>query len=282
MLLPLMTQAHVVVTGGNTGIGFAAAKLFLSKGYQVTIVGRSKERLEVAQKELGEVEVGICDISSLESIEAFVNSTKNIDILVNNAGVWLTKCQKSELGQELTFATNHLGTMFLTVKLMENNKLNEKASIVILSSELHKKGVDDINYFDNLNASNFSGWNAYSQTKLYNLLFAYYLVKKYIPERYSAKQYKVASVHPGFIPTTEIARSENIFFRFLLKYILPWMPMTTTVEDAAGRIFKAATDADSNGKYIGNKGYEEPVSLASDESFSIGLWNKSSVILKLK
>src|ERR1700712_1859760 len=102
----------VTITGGNAGIGFATAKLFLSKGYKVTIVGRSKERLEAAQKELGgKVEIAICDISSLSSIDTFVKNTGAMDILVNNAGISLTEYKKSAMDQELTFQTNHLGTM---------------------------------------------------------------------------------------------------------------------------------------------------------------------------
>ena len=57
-------MSHVLITGANVGIGKAAAKLFLSQDYKVTIVGRSKDKLEAAKTELGNVNIGICDISS--------------------------------------------------------------------------------------------------------------------------------------------------------------------------------------------------------------------------
>ena len=276
-----MTDKHVVITGGNVGIGFATAKLFKSKGYKVTIVGRSKDKLEAAQKHLENVDIGICDLSVIKSIDEYVKSTAPIDVLVNNAGVWLSEFKKSELDQELTFATNHLGTMYLTLELMKHNKLTNNASIVVVSSDLHKKGVLDLEYFDKLNATNFNGMNSYSQSKLYNLLFALYLVNKYLPQHYADKHFKVTSVHPGFIPTTELKRQTNFFISTLMDYVLPLMPFTTTVEDAANRILTAVEDSESNGKYVGNKGYEETTELAKNEEYATELWKKSVSLLKL-
>ena len=273
---------HVVITGANVGIGKAAAKLFLSKDFRVTIVGRSKEKLEAAKNELGNVEIGICDISSQSSMDEFVKKVEPIDILVNNAGVWLNTYQKTDLNQELTFQTNHLGTMYLTVKLMENNKFHDKASIIIVSSDLHKKGVDDLNFYDNLNEKNYSGNSAYCQSKLYNLLLSLYLINNYVPEKYPEKNFKITTVHPGFIPTTELSRNLNFFLSFIKNFVLPLFPFTTTVEDAANRIYMAAIDEDSNGKYVGNKGYEDTSELAKDQEFATALWKKSVEILKLK
>ena len=206
-----LNNLHVVVTGGNSGIGFAAAKLFLSKGYKVTIVGRSKDRLEEARTKLeGNVEIGICDICSIASVDEFVKSIGKIDILANNAGVVMGEYKTSELGQELTFSTNHLGTMYLTVRLLENSKINERGSIVVVSSLMHMGGSKDADYFDKITEKNFSGYRAYSQSKLFNLLFARYLVTKYLPETYNGLSIKVTSVHPGYVPDTDISRSMGI------------------------------------------------------------------------
>ncbi|MCP1574317.1 NAD(P)-dependent dehydrogenase (short-subunit alcohol dehydrogenase family) [Herbaspirillum rubrisubalbicans] len=48
-----MSRQHTVIVGGSSGIGFATARQLLELGHQVTITGRSKQRLEVAKKELG-------------------------------------------------------------------------------------------------------------------------------------------------------------------------------------------------------------------------------------
>eukprot|EP00835_Amoeboradix_gromovi_P001843 NODE_93_length_21581_cov_0.291919.p6 type:complete len:277 gc:universal NODE_93_length_21581_cov_0.291919:21133-20303(-) len=274
---------RVVVTGGNAGIGYGVAKLFKDKGFSVTIVGRSKENLESARAELGNVDIGICDLSNNSSIDAFVKSCDEVDVLVNNAGVWLTEYLTVDFKgsiQEQTFATNHLGTMYLTIKLMESGKLNSDASVVVVSSDLHKKGKKDLSYFDNLNLSNFDGMSAYSQSKLYNLLFSYYLVNHFIPTKYPNKSFKVSAVHPGFIPTTNLKRNNNVFIKILLNYILVWFSFTTTVDDGANRIYTAAVDPDSNGKYVGNRGYEEPSELAKNDEFATELWNKSVALFK--
>eukprot|EP00834_Sanchytrium_tribonematis_P004106 NODE_185_length_13590_cov_0.472908.p7 type:complete len:280 gc:universal NODE_185_length_13590_cov_0.472908:9122-9961(+) len=273
---------HIVITGGNAGIGFAAAKLFLSKGNKVTIVGRSQSKLEEAKKLLGEVSIGICDLSSISSIDAFVQKMEPFDVLVNNAGVWLTDYTKTDNGLESTFAINHLGTMYLTLKILKSKKIVQKGSIIIVSSDLHTKGVDDLNFFDNLNEKSFDGFKAYSQTKLYNLLLAQYLATEFLPKKYSSLEIKVATVHPGFIPTTELKRNNNFFVNFIMNYIFPYLPFTTTVEDGANRIYKAFEDSNSNGKYIGNKGYEEPSELARDLELAKALWKKSLVELQLE
>ena len=56
--------AHVVVIGGSTGIGFAAAKLARQEGADLTIAGRSQEKLAQAQRELGEVRTVAADITN--------------------------------------------------------------------------------------------------------------------------------------------------------------------------------------------------------------------------
>ena len=271
---------HVVITGGNCGIGYAAAKLFIEKGYRVTIVGRSEEKLKEAQSKLGNVEIGICDLSKRESIVQFVKSISNIDILVNNAGMVASNYELGELDQELTFSTNHLGTMFLTIQLLNHTKFNKGASIVVVSSSLHTKGKDDLLFFDNLTTNNFDGLQVYSQTKLYNILFAKYLQETYLLN-YKELDIKVNSVHPGFIPTTNLQRESNIFIKFLMNYILPLFPFTTTVEDAANRIYKCGTENNKN-CYYGAIGPESPSELAQDEAFCNALWRKSMDILKLE
>ncbi|CAF0959865.1 unnamed protein product [Didymodactylos carnosus] len=124
------SKKYVLITGGNAGIGYAAAQLFLSKKadicqYDVTIVGRSLERLNEAKLKLettitpdnsNVIHIGLCDISSKLSVDTFIKEFKlnKIDYLINNAGVWLTEYTTSpESHLEMTFATNHLGKNIL-------------------------------------------------------------------------------------------------------------------------------------------------------------------------
>jgi len=73
--------------------------------------------------------------------------------------------------------------MYLTLRLLEEKLLNKDSTIVIVSSDLHKRGVKQTyEYFENLNTRNYHGMDVYAQTKLFNLLFANYLLNIYLPK----------------------------------------------------------------------------------------------------
>ena len=272
-----MTQS-VCITGGNSGIGFAAAKLFKNKGYEVTIVGRSQEKLKQAQEDLGNVKIEICDLSKKDSMDKFVGSCEAFDILVNNAGVYMSEYEETDAGQEMTYGINHLGTMYLTLEMLKHHKVNGNGSIVIVSSALHKKGVKDLDFFDKISAESYDGWATYNQSKLYNLLFALTLTKVYLPEKFPDMHYSISSVHPGYIPSTNIMKRPT----GSQTASSTAGSSSTTPEDGASRIFKAATDPESNGKYIGNIGFEDTSDLAKDDDFAKQLWLKSARTLNIE
>lgn len=81
-------QKNALVTGGNSGIGYATAKLLAAKGYAVTICGRDAERVQQAAKELG-VEAFIADMGDQEQVAklAAAFADKPLEALVNNAAI---------------------------------------------------------------------------------------------------------------------------------------------------------------------------------------------------
>ena len=87
-----------LITGGASGIGYAAARAFLDRGYNIVINGRSAEKLEVAANELGAPERVATvqgDIGDPETGEAMVRVALerfgSVDVLVNNAGTFGVK-----------------------------------------------------------------------------------------------------------------------------------------------------------------------------------------------
>ena len=126
-----------VITGGNSGIGYATAKALTENGAKVIITGRRKEAVEKAASELN-VSGLLADQSSLSDIERLVSEVKErfgkVDVLLINAGI--TKFAPIELMTENVFDeimnVNFKGAYFTLSKFIP--VLNDNASVVLLSS----------------------------------------------------------------------------------------------------------------------------------------------------
>ena len=122
--LQRMDGKVVLVTGATSGLGLAAAEGFARLGATVWLVVRSPERGEQARARIversgnGDVHVGVCDLSELESVRQFAgrfgDQAARLDVLVNNAGVMTEERAVSADGIELTLATNVVGPFLLT------------------------------------------------------------------------------------------------------------------------------------------------------------------------
>jgi NAD(P)-dependent dehydrogenase (short-subunit alcohol dehydrogenase family) len=78
--------AHVVVVGGSSGIGLAAAQLAKRAGATLTIAGRSPERLAAAQRTLGEARTVVADIADEAAVQDIFPGIPRIDHVVISAG----------------------------------------------------------------------------------------------------------------------------------------------------------------------------------------------------
>jgi len=146
----MLSNKIAIITGGSSGVGFAAAKLFLEYGASVTITGRNKEKLEKARRileEKGPVLAVAADVSDEEAVKGTVQETVGkfggIDILVNNAGIPLVRSMVKTTLEEWNdiFNTISTGTFLMcreTVKWMVANK--KQGSIVNVSSVSGKTG----------------------------------------------------------------------------------------------------------------------------------------------
>ncbi len=132
-----LTGKIAVITGGNSGIGYATAKDFIAQGATVIITGRNAEKVEKAAKELGATGL-VADQANLAHTKKLVEDVKNlhgkIDVLFINAGVFFG----TSVGQidESTFDTimdiNFKGAVFTLEKFVPI--LNDGASVINLSS----------------------------------------------------------------------------------------------------------------------------------------------------
>jgi NAD(P)-dependent dehydrogenase (short-subunit alcohol dehydrogenase family) len=136
-----------VVTGGNSGIGLATAKLFHAEGAKVAIAGRDQTTLSSAAKEIGGDTLAVrADISKLEDIDRLFEAVKKkfgkIDVLFANAGIatFAPMEQSSEKFFDDQFDINVKGMYFTIQKALP--LLSEGASIVLNSSVAGVKGTE--------------------------------------------------------------------------------------------------------------------------------------------
>ncbi len=134
-----------VITGGSTGIGLAAAKLFVSEGAYVFITGRRQKELDDAVKEIGSnvtgVQGDIAKLADLDRLYEIVGAKGRIDIVFANAGTGefapLEKVTEEHFDK--IFNTNVKGTLFTVQKALP--LLNDGGSIILNGSVASVKGT---------------------------------------------------------------------------------------------------------------------------------------------
>jgi NAD(P)-dependent dehydrogenase (short-subunit alcohol dehydrogenase family) len=236
--LPSQDGKTILITGGNSGIGYYAALALAKAGAHVVIAGRNPDRIEQAIKSIeaegvaGHVEAGIVDLASLASVKQFSEqfriSHPKLDVLINNAGVMMPPEGKTEDGFESQFGVNFLGHFALTGLLFDRLQSTVGSRVVTLSSIAHRGAQID---FDNLRLEKpYDQKREYYQSKLADLLFTLELAR-----RIDAKEGSVLSVacHPGFTKT-ELQRHVDPAMLAKMTFMEAWQGALPTLLAATG------------------------------------------------
>ncbi len=274
--MPSQLGKVVVVTGGNSGLGFETVKAFAQKGAEVVLACRSISKGEQAKemiiKEIpdGKIEVLPIDLMDLSSIETFAKSFKEkytkLDILINNAGIMTCPFALTKDGFESQMGTNHLGHFALTGHLLDIIIRTPNSRVVTVSSLAHKQWKIS---FDNSlfeYEHSYNRMRAYARSKMANLLFTYELQRRF--ESRGIHSMALAA-HPGASYTNLGRFMEDRFLARLLKPLI--VKVLPTAKMGALSQIRAATDPDAKGgQFYGPSGFLElagyPVLVKSTKS----------------
>jgi len=278
-----MAGKVVVVTGGTGGIGKATASGLAALGAHVAITGRDGERAHAAAREIGArgeeaVGVFVADMSSQREVrrlaQELLDAFPRIDVLVNNVGgYWSTRHVTAD-GLERTFALNHLAPFLLTDLLRKRLIENASSRVVTVSSNAQAMGKID---FDDLQGErDYSGSDAYDQSKLANVLFTYELARRLGDRGVTANV-----LHPGVVRTAFGAEDPGRLQRLFVPLLKPLMK--TPTRGAATSIFLASSPEVEHvtGRYFANRRQKKSSARSHDEAVAARLWQVSADLVGL-
>ncbi len=298
----------VIITGGNTGLGFACAKTIArAGGWHLIIACRNQasgeaaaQRLRAASGPDTTVETLPLDLASQVSIRSFAMTIATggrppLRAIVCNAGIQVVSATTYTTdGVETTFGVNHLGH-FLLVHLLASH-LEAPARIVVVSSGTHdadkRTGMPAPVFTDVASLARPSvtdedvgvvGRRAYSTSKLCNVMFTYELAR-----RLHDRGVTVNAFDPGLMPGSGLARDYSWLQRFGWHYILPLLTLVmrnvNTTRRSGRRLATLVLDPAMNG--ITGRYFEGSREIASsresyDPAKTRALWDGSVALAHL-
>ncbi len=201
-----LTGKVMLVTGGTSGIGLAAARELAALGADVVIAGRSQERGGAAERSIndapmttGSAEFVELDVGDLDAVRAFAaefcHSHDRLDALVHNAGALLPERKETAAGIEITAAVHLLGPYELTRRLRPLLAATPSSRVIFMSSGgMYAVGL--VPKHLEARAKDYDGRTAYARVKRAQVVLAQVLA-----EDFAEDGIVVHSMHPGWVDT---------------------------------------------------------------------------------
>lgn len=252
-----------LITGANSGTGFQASKILLSKGAKVIMLNRNPQKTSDAiskiKNELGNkidlsfVKMDLGDQASVrKAAQEVLEKTSRIDALICNGAIAQVPSQTFTVdGFESQLGVNHYGHFLLQGMLYPRIEAS-KGRIVVVGSEGYKMGIKTIQ-FDDMNwDKNYHQNSTYCHSKLAQIMSAYALQDKI---KKANKKVKVYVCHPGSSATSLIKNSGNLTSRVMFS-LMAISPIVQTAEKGSYPQLLCATEKD-----LDQKGYYGPTGL---------------------
>ncbi|MDP3443185.1 MAG: SDR family NAD(P)-dependent oxidoreductase [Ignavibacteria bacterium] len=281
------TNKLVVITGATSGIGYAAAKKYASKGAELLCINRNKAKSEALKAEIEKTfnvscDYYLADLSSIEETHAVAKKLleieKPIDLLIHNAGVYLTKKEITTEGIEKVFMVQHLSSFIINYILKDKLKDQERARIILVNSEGHRFAawglrLDDLDWAKR----RFSGLKSYGSAKLAQLLSL--LV---FNEYFQHSGVTINAMHPGAVKT-ETGQENGAIYKWYKRNILDKSLRPAEISAEALYYLGVSKEiATISGKFFNLTTLEEPAPPALDFDVAKKLWEISLELGKLK
>lgn len=295
-----LTNKTFVVTGTTSGTGFEATRILLSKGAKVVMLNRNPKKSEEITNALIQKLGNNINVLSIRMDLAEQASVKNaatevlknvsqIDALICNAAIAQVPTQRLTVdGFESQLGVNHYGHFTLQALLFPLIE-KSKGRIVTVGSMGYNMGLKTIK-FDDMNwDKDYTPNDAYSQSKLAQIMTIYELQDKL--EKAGKTGVKTYACHPGSSRTSLISTSGSLMMRIIFG-IMKLSPLTQSAEKGAYPQLMCATeeDLDQNNFYgptgrfnwVGPVGAHHLEPHAKDKSVAKKLWEVSEKATGLK
>ena len=244
-----------LITGANSGTGFEASKILLSKGAKVVMLNRnpkkSADAIAALKQELGnnaEVSFIRMDLAEMASVrkaaEEVLETVPRIDALICNGAIAQVPNQQITVdGFESQLGVNHYGH-FLLQGLLYPRIEESEGRIVTVGSMGYKLGIKTIQ-FDDMNwDKNYHPNKVYSQSKLAQIMSVYELQDRI---EKANKKVKVYACHPGASATSLITTSGSLMMRCIW-FLMTLSPFVQSAEKGAYPEVMCATEQDLDQK----------------------------------
>ncbi|KAJ3297781.1 Retinol dehydrogenase 14 [Rhizoclosmatium sp. JEL0117] len=283
----------VLITGANTGIGYAVAEKLAAEGASVFLASRDKQkgisaviaiRKKIPSAVVNMIVLDLADLSQTrKTAEMVAERIGRIDVVICNAGIFNDAAFALHpiYNIETQFVVNHLSHFQLVNHLLPVLGTDSKPSRVVIVTSSGQKHVsmDGISYESLETNKNYPPMTLYGQSKLANMLFAVGLNTRY------QSRIVATTVHPGEV-ATEIYRPPRFSLFWWLTPIVKlyqwWfhLPPSTAARTVLAAASFSIPDNEIRGQYFLPPGVisKDHHVLAKDETAADRLWKYSENI----